>query len=318
VKKTGRINIPVFAGAYTQPGLARSQAQDFFLSVVPSVAPGLLYSLRDEILPKYRSAFKFEKKKGLSDDEAQEIAREAIVVLAWTAEFGDAQLPPEFGEGKRVHARLYKAGKALLAWQNAFNLCGKRSPAGNRDALSFQNENWALITALETILFWHFHPRGPLWERSDPPKWRPPFLKYKERRVEPELLPKIQLRTRFMNRLTGAVRDVDTPAWCTEAETEPDLKKRLRYDFERWLDAYVMQRKQLAQTAGLVTRPRKLVDHLSWAVKFQVGGMSTRRISRESDVSEAAVEDAIQPVFDLVNLERRPGQRGPARGPKNL
>lgn len=85
-----------------------------------------------------------------------------------------------------------------IGWSKTFNLRGKQNKidkAADQSVVRSARADaiWPLLAALETILHWHFAPAGWLWERRDPPQWRPPVHLFKNPPGVFETMPPIQL-----------------------------------------------------------------------------------------------------------------------------
>ena len=67
------------------------------------LTPAPLYSLRNEILPKYRTAFEFERNGEGSDIEISKLATEAVMNLLYKRCFAGQELPSEVAEVMNAH-----------------------------------------------------------------------------------------------------------------------------------------------------------------------------------------------------------------------
>lgn len=313
-----RVRIPLLDGEFSTSARIRSHAQIFFLDIVTKVAPSPLYSLRDEILPKYHAAFDFEKSRDQSDIEIGKLATGALVDLFYSQELAVTEPPREVVDRKNEHPLIYDAGAALLEWSDRFNLKGTPYLTGSTDDAdgpesSSKQRCWPVIVALKTILFWEFHPMGFRWTRPDPPRWCPALLTLeKPPEGPPEMLPPIQLQTILQNPDGKGSRETDAPGWYLELETEPQFRKRMKKSFGRWMNDHVANRRRSAYAAGLEETPgkQKLLLHFTWTAKFQINKTSPTELARESRVDTDTVDTGIKGALDLIGLERRPPQRG--------
>jgi len=317
VMENARIHIPLLEGEYNPPWKIRSLAQILFLDVVTTVTPGPLYALREEILPKYREAFQLEKRRGRSDVEVSSLSSAAVVDRLYQRALKSLKLPPEVQSAMKAHRLLYDAGEALIAWSEAFNLRGKRCGAdltdhADRPGATLQHRGWPIVAALQTILFWHFHPVGWIWERRDPPRWCPPVFTLHEPPLDPEALPPVELFVTVQAPDGKESRKIGVPGWCVGLETEKQFRQRVGEAFGRWMDNYIAGRRESARAAGLEETPskQKLPLHFSWAAKYQIDKISPSKLAREYRVATDTVKAGIQGALELLNLERRPPQRG--------
>jgi hypothetical protein len=72
---------------------------------------------------------------------------------------------------------------------------------------------WPIVAALQTMLFWNYHPLGSIWERRNPPGWCPPIFTLQQPVPEPEVLPPIQLRISVPDHVAEDSRETDAPGW---------------------------------------------------------------------------------------------------------
>jgi hypothetical protein len=119
-----RIRVPLLDGEYSPVWKIRSRAQMLFLDAVARVAPTTLYSLRDEVLPKYLTAFEVEGKLGASNAEIAKFATHAVVDLLYSQTLPNLKMPRELSTAMSAHRILYDAGGALFEWSKNFNLRG--------------------------------------------------------------------------------------------------------------------------------------------------------------------------------------------------
>lgn len=319
--ENGRIPIPLLGGHYHPLWKIQSRAQVFFLDIVGRITPKPLYVLRDEVLPKYRDAFKFEREHHQPYDQVDRLSRFAVVDLVRGAELG--VLPEEVQEANKAHSSLYDAGAALIDWCKEFNLLGKSTVSGDDHVEiedgAFQQDHWPIVAALQTILFWHFHPIGWIWERRNPPSWCPPVLTLHEPTPEPEALPPIELRVSIQEPDSNISREIDAPGWYIGLETELQFRERMRDAFNLWLESYIARRERHARAAGLVRTPskRKLTLHFTWAAKYQIDNVSPSRLAREYRVAKDTIEEGIQSALDLIHLARRSPNRGGLKGSRH-
>jgi hypothetical protein len=199
-KRQRSIYVPRITGEFATEDQILARAQEYFLIVVQKVTPGPLYALRERVLPRYREAFYFEKGRGQSDHEIQALSVRGMIDVVLSDEIADLKSLPAFQAEWATSQRMYDASAELVAWCKRFNLTGRREdltePADpsvlrsrRRDAI------WPLVAALETILHWHFAPAGRLWERQNPPSWRPPERLFREAPFPLETLPPIRLKS---------------------------------------------------------------------------------------------------------------------------
>jgi hypothetical protein len=220
-----------------------------------------------------------------------------------------------------THLLFYDAGAALIAWSETYNLTGKgcvsdRAAPIGRPEPTLQHRCWPILTALQTILFWQFHPSGSRWELSDPPRWCPPVLTLQEPVPEPEVLPPIQLRVSVQIPVSKKLREVEAPGWYMGLETELQFRGRMGEAFNRWMDSYIAGRRESAHAAGLEQTPgkQKLVLHFTWAAKYQIGKISPPKLALEYHVKTDTVKVGIHGALELIHLKRRPPQRGGLKG----
>jgi hypothetical protein len=167
-KDVQRISFPGLHGAYQRPEDIRSWTQDFFLTMVWNVAQAPLHSLRDDVWPKYRAAFKSDQGRGVS---AQEIQERAIAVLRQTLRLDQPHPSKSAPMPKALpSARDLRAATDLIQWGKRFNLRRTVEPA---------DDGWPLIAALETMFYWHFERRGEVFEMYGAPTWRQKKLSFR-------------------------------------------------------------------------------------------------------------------------------------------
>jgi hypothetical protein len=103
VMEDARIDIPLLAGDYNPSWVIRERARSLFLDIVAKVTPAPLYALRDEILPRYRAAFKFENTKRRPDVEISKLASAAVADLLYSRALTSLKLPKEVQEAMKAH-----------------------------------------------------------------------------------------------------------------------------------------------------------------------------------------------------------------------
>jgi hypothetical protein len=157
-KKSGRIAIPLLDGAFNSPSDIRSRAQEFFLSIVMTETPAPLFSLRDDVLPKYLDAFKFERERGVNASDISRLAVHAVVNLLWINRLRNTAVPNEVQTARRDHLLIYRAGTAMILWCERFSLKARNGVAGSSDDSSSEDESWPVIAALQTIFSGVFIP----------------------------------------------------------------------------------------------------------------------------------------------------------------
>lgn len=299
-----RMMIPLLTGAFERSQAIRCRAQILFLDIVASTTPAPLIALRDEVLPCYRAVFKVEKERGIPDAETSALSCSALVDLVHGS--------------TNAHVLLRAAGEELIRWSERFNLKAKQHSLADRATQDpeFYDEYWPIATALETILFWHFHPIGPIWERHH--RWRPPLFRLTVELQAPpvsEALPTIRLQSNVIDPTNG----VDAPGWQMTLETASDFRKRMRSAFECWLDGHIAGREASARAAGLVPAPekRKLVPQFTWLARYQVEKISSAKLGRDYNLTTATIEDGIESALKLIHLEKRPAERGGAKGDRH-
>ena len=321
MKEDVRIQIPLLEGEYNPRWKIQSLAQILFLDIVARVTPGPLYALRDDVLPKYRAAFKFERDRRRADVDISNLSIHAVVDLLYSRPLTGLKLPRRVRDAMKTHRLLYDAGAALILWSEQFNLTGNRcvpdliDPADGPES-PLQHRCWPIVAALQTILFWHFHKIGWIWERRDPPGWCPPVLRLHEPRPEPEALPPVELFVTAQSPDGKGNREIDVPGWYVELETETQFRQRVGEAFNRWMDGYIIGRRESARAAGLEENPgsRKLLLQFTWFARYQIENISPAKLAREYEVKKAAVEDGIDAASELIHLQKRPPQRGGRKG----
>jgi hypothetical protein len=321
-KKSARIAIPLLDGAFNSPRDIRSRAQVFFLSIVMTETPAPLFSLRDDVLPEYLNAFKFERERGVKASDISRLAIHAVVDLLWIKRLKNSAVPNEVQTARTDHQLIYRAGTAMILWCEQFSLKARSGGgvAGSSDDSSTEDESWPVIAALQTIFFWCFHPIGYIWMGSTPPKWCPPLFVLKPSVPDGEVvLPTIQLRAKSVDQLSGAVSEIDAPGWYPTLEDAPAFRKRMRHAFGEWLNHYMAGQRKVARAAGLLPAPekRKLALHFTWLAKYQIDKVSPERLAREYRVAKTTVEDAIDDALVLIHLEKRLPVRGGSKGMKH-
>ncbi len=125
-QKSGRTYIPALTGDYVSEDHLKSWAREFFLNTVWNCAPAPLYSLRDEILPRYSDAFEVEETRGHSFPEIKEIAVDAFADVVIV---DGLRIPRSCSEYQALRASspaMYEAAERLLKWSKRFNLTGTR------------------------------------------------------------------------------------------------------------------------------------------------------------------------------------------------
>ncbi len=337
-QKTGRTYIPALTGEYVSEDALRSWAREFFLNAIWSSAPAPLYSLRNDILPRYSDAFEVEEIRGHSFPEIKEIAVDTFADVVIVDGLGIPKPRPEFQALRGLSPAMYEAAEQLLEWSKRFNLTGKRmdtdEAADPRISKTARMDSvWPMIAALETILQWHFGNAGVVQTPAGLPLWRPKSFKFPK---EPEILPAITLRTlRYDPRARTSpellkklepngppVRDPieeNTAGWYVQLESEAGFRSRAGKDFERWLDGYVAEKHKSALSAGLVKGPGKRdLARFRWAAEYQVKGARASELANKYCVSKEAIVDGWNWVLELIRLKPRVGSRGRTRGGRSL
>jgi hypothetical protein len=352
-KETGRNFIPALSGEYLPEQKLRSWAQEHFLSVVAMVAPQPNYALLDKVLPKYRLALSFEKGRKRSDSDIRHGWVEALIDVDLADREPRFRSSPSFNASREASLQTYEAAEELALWGKSFHLQGTpiyltESATPEQAMSAWRASAWPLIAALETIFLWIFGKagapdklKGIAWLRAQsrnpevsrrtmapPPLWR---ARQADIPKEPELLPPVQLSTIIFDPRAGIspklLRDLDpdgpplmepktvnSAGWYIEHEPEPAFRKRMRCDFDRWLVDYIARRKREAKAAGLVRGPGKRnLASFVWTAEYQVAKISVAKIAKKYGVRDDAVDDAIDRTLDLIQLQRRPGNRGPKR-----
>ncbi len=233
-------------------------------------------------------------------------------------------LPKEVRDFRKEHPLLYKAGQDLISWSERFNLKAKERTVADWIVADsdFFDDYWPIATALQTIIFWHFDTRGPLWEKRNPPAWCPPLFRLsaelRDHQPTPELLPPVNLRVNAMNP-QNTVYEIEAPGWYVTLEKKPEFRKRMCESFDRWLDTYMAERENAALAAGLLPTPekRKLVLQFTWVARYQIEKTSSANLAREYRRKPATVDDGIDSGLELIHLEKRPAERGGAKGDKH-
>jgi hypothetical protein len=333
-KQTGRTHVPGLMGEYATKDDIRSWAREHFLMVILHVAPAPIYSLRDEVFPRYRAAFKAEKTRLRSVDQVKQHSVRALINVVLADRLDGFKSSPDYKMARESSSLFHEAADKLVAWSKLFNLTGKQSDTGEAtDTATLQTARmdsiWPLVAGLETILCWHLSRAGIVETLAGLPLWRPkPFKAVSE----PEILPPIKLTTIRYDPRSGIspeiltkldpngppLKDpveVDTPGWHVSLEPEPHFRDRALRDFKRWLDGYVARQGESAVEAGFVPGPGKRdLARFAWAVKYQVEEAPTSELAKLYGVSKEAVTEGINWVLDVIRLEPRTGRRGPKRG----
>jgi hypothetical protein len=333
MKNHGRTYIPALSGAYASEDDLRTWAREFFLNVIWSAVPAPLYSLRDEILPKYRAAFRFKKGRR-SRTEVKDLSVIALMDVVLADQKEDLKSLPEYRSVREASLPSYEAAEHLLAWSKRFNLTGRQSQldeaADPTIAKTARMDSlWPLIAGLETILTWLFSRAGVVQTPAGLPLWRCKPFKLPN---EAQILRPIRLQTIRYDPRAGISREllqeldpngppvkdpeeVDTPGWFLELEEEGGFRSRVSKDFKRWLDGYIAIRRESARKEGLIKAPGKRdLSHFIWAARYQVEGTPASDLAKEYNVTKEAVSEGINWVLDLIRLEPRVGRRGPKRG----
>lgn len=322
-EKKSRRRLPFTGGAFASAVEIRAGAQEFFLWVVQHHTPEPLKSLRDQVFPKYLAAFEFESGHGRNVDDIKKHACLALVNVMIAEEEESLREVRQFQAELTACRLLYEATDELVLWTKRFNLRGRRVHVDQaQDPNSVKSERngalWPIVAALETVLDWRFGPGGILRMRRASPLWRAPMAAIlKGFPKDPEILPPIKLRGPLCKFPTSAQSDpdgVEQAAWNPGLESEKEFRSRVRFCFELWLDQYIAARKRAAQDAGLFQVPEnRELDHFVWTAKFQVSSFPMSKIADSCNRTVEAVKEAIDGVLELINLEKRPGTRGPQR-----
>lgn len=194
-----RIYVPEITGAYATEDQILSRAREYFLIMVQMHTPKPLIALRDDVLPRYRAAFRIQEQRK-SQSKIQELSCQALVDVMLASEVAGVRSLKEFQRARKASPSLYAASSALIDWSKQYNLSGKRAeldqtadPAVLKSAR--KDAVWPLVVGLETIVHWHFAPAGWLSERRNPPSWRPPIHLFKDAPLPSNTLPPIQLKS---------------------------------------------------------------------------------------------------------------------------
>ena len=95
----------------------------------------------------------------------------------------------------------------------------------------------------------------------------------------------------------------------------PDQESRAEYD--KRVSAYADLVESVARLTGWTDAPAKQHEHLhlSWLVRFQVKRETMVEIAGPGSPDRRSVERAVQEMFKLIGLTRRPGTRPPGTRP---
>ena len=81
VNDNARIHVPLVEGEYDRRDAIETRAQIPFMDIVSKYTPAPLYSLRDEVLPRYLAAFSLQARRGRSDLEISGLSTAAVALL---------------------------------------------------------------------------------------------------------------------------------------------------------------------------------------------------------------------------------------------
>lgn len=291
------------------------------------VAPDPLYSLRDQVFPKFQAAFELEQRHGKSREDIKELSVFVLLDVMFPKESTEIRSLPAYQAMRDSSLPMYGAIEELVTWSKQFNLTGTPTRIRQEATIPTRLDAvWPLVAALETILPWHFvHGRV-----IETPGGVPLFRFRKPALPQPaENLAPIQLRTvvydcraNIPKEISDSLgpdgppivdaKEVDTPGWCVEWEPESVFRERALKDFREWLNRYIAARKLSIESAGLVKAPGKReLLHFLWAVNYQVNGDSAAVIAEQHKaVTKYAVEKAVQGVLDMIRLEARDPRPG--------
>ena len=126
MKSKGRQYIPAITGEFLPENEIRSRVREHFWVAVMIVAPEPLYSLRDQVLPKFQAAFELEVRRGKSRDDIKELSVFALLDVAFPEESADIRSLSTYQAIRDASSLIYGAIQELVTWSERFNLIGKR------------------------------------------------------------------------------------------------------------------------------------------------------------------------------------------------
>jgi hypothetical protein len=105
---------------------------------------------------------------------------------------------------------------------------------------------------------------------------------------------------------------IDALEWCIQVETEAQFRRRMHHSLDQWLESYIAEQRKSALSLGLIEVPGPShPEHFEWAAKYQIGGTPSKQIAEGCGRTPSGVGKAIQKVLSKIELEPRPGERGP-------
>ena len=316
------------SGDYRDDYSIRDQAQIHFLWTIQRLTPAPLYSLRDEVFPKYQSALDIERAKGRTNKELHQLIGDALTLVS-ARNYNEAlKCWAERSVPRELPGLMQEATENLLDWSKRFNLIGKRATVSEEDTdpafwevacvNDWKASLWPIIAAIDTIWIWYAGPRGKVRMLAEPPEWNRPFtLKGFVR--GPQSLPPIQLIHALPVKTNAillddseASREGNEVAWYVDMEPEKRFRDRAKKSFQRWLDVYMAEQIKSAKRSGLVRAPVKYrLEHYEWAALYQVNRDSVAKIAKafqRNNVTTDGVRDAIKRVLHQIQLQKRPGR----------
>jgi len=313
---------------------ARSRAQACFLIAVRRVTPEPLFSLRDDVFPKYRAALDVEKKHGLANDKLFDLMREALELISLRSSGGVLRTVAARSLAHPSSELMKEASHCLIAWSKRFNLTGTHAtvrkqcedPAFLEDAYlrAWQRTLWLTIAAMETIWVWYSSTKGRRKMRANPPEWRD-LLPLSGFAGDLEFLPEIRLIEQRDHGPKGPPSnssEMRLIGWYPWLERERKFRQRIEKAFRRWVLAYISSQREAAHPfrLGKATKKRG-PQHFEWVAYYQVEGRSATEIvdvcrAEKLHVGATTVADGIKNTLLLLDLEKRQGRRGPKPKPR--
>jgi hypothetical protein len=329
----------IWKGDYGLPG-DRTPAQREFFRSIERVAPEVLKSLHDEILPRFQEMVgdkkNFQRMVALND-------RDIEPDWLWLSLGPRIAPPPELYQliwDWAARFRLVQGKRLLPALCTLADVTSEDEAMARLAEYEVSSEklffySWAFFAIIKTLADWAYDPEKPtlltwtLPNRPYPvgPEWGWSFRGVHNMTFDDLFTPV---------RESDLTLDFRCPAWIPTRETRAAAKRRIMLQLEKDVDLAFDQQENLMQLIGCpVASGTSTKEHFDWLVMYQVQERNYHEIGRlyveqrnEDFRDKKVIKSASQTVTDGIrNAARqilgddiwrhwlRPAPRGRARNP---
>lgn len=289
--------------------MAAARLRPAFLETLAEEAPGVLFSLRDDVLPVY-SATHTSVDERITVDELNEryeeyerhnghravFCHQSLDLTRWdtVGRAGDSN-------GVDWYPDLLELRHAVASWARAHCL----------------DESWVCEASLSQLRDWHLDP-----EFAYP---RSPYPRNPERTPTPGYLPWLYLGFQYSSSLWLDKEErlrFACEGWDPHLSTRSEAEARIRAAFESELRRHLEEVEEHVRNHGAFQPTRKWQDlhrYLCWLVRYQCRGESFAAIaaSEYAKPHYQTVAVPVRQIAQLLGLPLRPPSRGRPRGRKD-